>query len=87
MKLKVLFKNILAKPIELNKADGSGLVATVNSDKFKKNYGVVELIGEEVTRVKIGDVIVFKTQDLSMLEIEDNKYFLIIQDDVIAIDG
>jgi chaperonin GroES len=87
MKLKVLFKNILARPIELNKADASGLVATTNSDKFKKNYGVVEFIGEEVTKVKIGDTIVFKTQELSQLEIEDNKYFLIIQDDVIAIDG
>jgi co-chaperonin GroES (HSP10) len=61
MKLKVLFKNILARPIELNKADASGLVATTNSDKFKKNYGVVEFIGEEVTKVKIGDTIVFKT--------------------------
>jgi len=87
MKLKVLFKNILAKPIELNKADDSGLVATVNSDKFKKNYGIVELIGEDVTKVRIGDVIIFKTQELSQLEIEDKKYFLIIQDDVIAIDG
>jgi len=87
MKLKVLFKNILAKPIELNKEDESGLVATTISDKFKKNYGIVEFIGEEVTKVKIGDIIIFKTQELSQLEIENNKYFLIAQDDVIAIDG
>lgn len=87
MKLKVLGKNILAKPIELNKENEVGLVTTVNNDKFKKNYGIVEYIGDEITNVKIGDLIVFKTQDLSQLEIEDQKYFLIIQDDVIAIDG
>jgi co-chaperonin GroES (HSP10) len=86
MKLKVLFKNILARPIELNKADDSGLIATINSDKFKKNYGIVEYIGEDVTKVKIGDMIVFKTKELNQLEIEDKKYFLIIQDDIIAID-
>jgi co-chaperonin GroES (HSP10) len=87
MKLKVLGKNILAKPIELNKENEVGLVATVNNDKFKKNYGIVEFIGDEVSKVKVGDIIVFKTQELNQLEIENNKYFLIIQDDVIAIDG
>jgi len=86
MKLKVLFKNILVRPIELNKADDSGLVTTINSDKFKKNYGVVEYIGEDVTRVKVEDTIIFKTQDLNQIEIEDKKYFLIMEDSIIAID-
>jgi len=86
-KLKVLGKFILAKPIEISKKEVTGgFILTTNTDKVKKNYGVVEYIGQEVTSVKIGDTIIFETKEINQLEIGDDRYFLIIESEVIAID-
>lgn len=85
-KIKVLGKFILAKPIELSEQQEDGIVLTTNTDKVKKNYGVVEYLGPDVTNINVGDTIIFETKEISQLELGSDKYFLLIEDEVIAID-
>lgn len=85
-KIKVLGKFILAKPIELSERQEDGIVLTTNTDKVKKNYGVVEYLGPDVTNINVGDTIIFETKEISQLEIGDDRFFLLIEDEVIAID-
>lgn len=85
-KIRVLGKFILAKPIELSKEQDDGIILTTDTDKVKKNYGVVEYIGQDVEEVNVGDTIIFETKELNQLEIGDDRYFLLIESEVIAID-
>jgi len=85
-KIKVLGKFILAKPIELSEQQEDGIVLTTNTDKVKKNYGVVEYIGEDVEKISVGNTIIFETKELNQLEIGGDRFFLLIEDEVIAID-
>lgn len=85
-KIKVLGKFILAKPIELSEQQEDGIVLTTNTDKVKKNYGIVEYIGEDVEKISVGNTIIFETKELNQLEIGDDRFFLLIEDEVIAID-
>lgn len=85
-KIKVLGKFILAKPIELSERQEDGIVLTINTDKVKKNYGVVEYLGPDVININVGDTIIFETKEISQLEIGDDRFFLLIEDEVIAID-
>ena len=85
-KIKVLGKFILAKPIELSEQQEDGIVLTTNTDKVKKNYGVVEYIGEDVEKISVGNTIIFETKELNQLEIGSDRFFLLIEDEVIAID-
>ncbi|OQC50775.1 MAG: hypothetical protein BWX56_01280 [Euryarchaeota archaeon ADurb.Bin023] len=85
MKLKVLNKNILAAPCPLFDEGKDLLVTTCNVDKFKKDIALVKYIGEDVKKIKVDDLIIFKTGDHNQLEIENERFFLITEDEVIAI--
>jgi co-chaperonin GroES (HSP10) len=86
IKIKVLGKNILAKPIWLNEENKDGIILSSDTDKTRKNYGVVEYIGDEVTKTRVGETIIFQTKEVSQLELEDERFFLIIEDEIIAIE-
>lgn len=86
IKIKVLGKNILAKPMWLTEENKSGLVISSDANKTRKNYGIVKFIGTDVSKVKVEDVVIFQTRDINQLELDDERFFLIIEDDIIAIE-
>ena len=49
-----------------------------------KDIALVKYI-EKMLKIKVDDLIIFKTGDHNQLEIENERFFLITEDEVIAI--
>ncbi len=68
--IKPFGNNILVKPTEKKQT-------LVSSQKSLCEYGEVIAIGDEVTRIKVGDVIGYTVFGINSLEVNDTKHYLV----------
>lgn len=72
MKIKPYGDQILVKPIEKQQI-------LVSERKSLCEYGTVLDIGDQVTEIKVGDVIGFTVWGLNHLEIDNEKHYFVRQ--------
>jgi co-chaperonin GroES (HSP10) len=74
MLIKPFGSNILIKPTEQKQI-------LVNLVKSMEEYGIVLAIGDEVKKIKVGDNIVYSIWGMKSPTIENEKYYIIPEDD------
>jgi len=94
MNLKPLSNHVFIEPLEEEKTTKSGIVLPDTAEKEKPIRGKVLAIGpgklnEKGERipmsVKVGDVVLFKKYGPDEIEIEDKKYLVGDEEDILAI--
>ena len=75
MKLSPLFKNCL---IEIHKSSFTAMSSVDEKDQIEK--ATIISVGDEVTAVKEGDVIIFKDFELDVIDLDGKKYYIINED-------
>lgn len=92
--VKPLGGHILVKPLEEDKTTASGIVLPDTVDKEKPQKGKIIALGTgKVTddgkkiafNVKVGDVVIFKKYSPDEIEIEDEDYLIMTEEDVLAV--
>ncbi|NCC70171.1 co-chaperone GroES [bacterium] len=93
-KLRPLYDNIVILPIEKEEKTKSGILLPEKDKKEKPEQGEVIAIGEgrikengelQKLSVKIGDKVLFKSYIPSEIEVEDKKYLILRESDILAI--
>jgi chaperonin GroES len=88
VKGKVLAGKVLVKPMEAEEKTASGIFIP-DSAKEKPQQGTVVLVGvakkDEQVEVKVGDVVLYGKYSGTEITIENNKYLLMNQTDVLFI--
>ena len=94
MNIKPLSNNLFIESIEEEKTTKSGIVLPETAEKEKPIKGKIIAVGsgkinEKGERipmsVKIGDIVLFKKYGPDEIEIEDKKYLVGNEDDILAI--
>ncbi|RJP43778.1 co-chaperone GroES [Candidatus Parcubacteria bacterium] len=94
MKFKPLSNHVFLEPLEEEKTTKSGIVLPDTAEREKPVRGKVLAVGpgklnEKGERtpvsVKVGDVVLFKKYGPDEVEIEDKKYLVGDEDDILAI--
>ena len=94
MNLKPLSNHLFIEPIEEEKTTKSGIVLPETAEKEKPIKGEVIAVGpgklnEKGERipmsVKVGDIVLFKKYGPDEIEIEDKKYLVGEEEDILAI--
>lgn len=92
MNIKPIFDRVLLEPIEVESETKSGIVLpTVAQEKSQK--AIVVATGDGTTfdnkdvgmRVQVGDKVIFSKYAGSEVEIDDKKYVILRQADILAI--
>ncbi|MCF7795557.1 co-chaperone GroES [Patescibacteria group bacterium] len=93
-KLKPLYDNVVILPIEKEEKTKSGILLPEKDAKEKPEQGKVVAVGEgklkengEIQKlsVKIGDKVLFKSYIPSEIEVEEEKYLILRESDILAI--
>lgn len=94
MKFKPLSNHVFIEPLEEEKTTKSGIVLPDTAEKEKPVRGKVLAVGpgkvndkgERVPcSVKVGDIVLFKKYGPDEVEIDDKKYLVGDEDDILAI--
>jgi chaperonin GroES len=94
MEIKPLSNRVFIEPIEEDKTTKSGIVIPDTADKERPIKGKVLVAGpgkkndkgDTITMsVKIGDTVLFKKYGPDEIEIDDKKYLVGDEDDILAI--
>ncbi len=94
MKIKPLSDNVIVKPSSKEEVTKSGIVIPDTVDKEKPERGEVIAIGpgkllENGQRaqmsVKVGDKVMFKKYSPDEIEVDDEEFLVISQNDILAI--
>ena len=92
MKLAPLFDRVVLKQLEAEETTKSGIVLPGQAKEKPQQAevvavgpgGVVE--GKEVTmQVKVGDKVIFSKYSGTEVEVEDEKYVIVKQNDILAV--
>jgi len=88
-KLQPLGKRVLVKPSEKEEKTEGGLIIPATAEKEKPSQGVVVKLGTTKTDhkflVKEGDVVFFKKYSPDEVEMDGDTYYLIDENDILAI--
>lgn len=93
-KVTPLGGNILVEPVSEESKTEAGIVLPDTVDKEKPQKGKVVALGtgkltEEGKKVsfnvKVGDIVIFKKYSPDEVEVEDNEYLIMSEDDILAI--
>ncbi len=94
MKLKPLGDNVIVKPVSKEEVTKSGIILPDTLDKEKPEQGEVVAIGpgklqDNGTRgameVKAGDIVLFKKYSPDEVKVDEEKYLVVSQGDIIAV--
>lgn len=94
MKLKPLHDNVVVKPSSVEEMTKSGIVLPETASKERPERGEVIAVGPGKTlengktnplNVKIGDKVVFKKYSPDEIKIDDEKFLLLNESDILAI--
>jgi chaperonin GroES len=94
MKFKPLSNHVFIEPLEEEKTTKSGIVLPDTAEKEKPIKGKVLAVGPgklnekgELTpmSVKVGDTVLFKKYGPDEIEIDDKKYLVGDEDDILAV--
>lgn len=93
-KITPLGGNILVEPVSEETKTASGIVLPDTVDKEKPQKGKIVALGTgKVTEdgkkvpfnVKIGDIVIFKKYSPDEVEMDDNEYLIMSEEDILAI--
>ena len=94
MKLKPLSDNVVVKPMSAQETTASGIFLPDNANKEKPEKGEVLAVGPgkimdngqlKPMNVKVGDKVMFKKYSPDEIKIEDEKYLLISESDILGV--
>ena len=83
MNFRPTYNRVILTPVERPKSKGG--IILPNGDQSPCQHAVVEAIGPDVTRVQVGDLIMFYGIDAQRIEIEGVLYAHIREDHVVGI--
>ena len=84
MKFKPLKDRVFVKYSEEAEKTAGGLYIP-ESAKEKPQKGVIEAVGSEVKEIKVGDIILFDKYSGSKVNIDNNEYLIIKEEDILGI--
>ena len=84
MKFKPLKDRVFVKYSEEAEKTAGGLYIP-ESAKEKPQKGVIEAVGSEVKEIKVGDTILFDKYSGSKINIDNNEYLIIKEEDILGI--
>jgi len=84
MKFKPLKDRVFVKYSEEAEKTAGGLYIP-ESAKEKPQKGVIEAVGSEVKEIKVGDIILFDKYSGSKINIDNNEYLIIKEEDILGI--
>ncbi len=94
MKFKPLSNHVFIEPLEEEKTTKSGIVLPDSAEKEKPIRGKVLAVGPgkrndkgelQPMSVKVGDIVLFKKYGPDEIEIDDKKYLVGDEEDILAI--
>jgi len=94
MDIKPLSNHIFLEPVEEEKTTKSGIVLPETAEKEKPIKGKIIAVGpgklndkgeRNPMSVKVGDIVLFKKYGPDEIEIDDKKYLVGDEDDILAI--
>lgn len=74
--------NVVAKKEAAPQQTASGIL--LGTAKEKPAYAVVEAVGPDVKTVKKGDKIIFKEYSTTNVEVDDEEYIIVKEEDILA---
>ena len=83
MKINPLTSHVVAKLETPAKKTASGLLLP-DTNKEQTAYATVESVGPEVKNIKKGDKIIYKEYSTTNVELENEKYIIVEEKDVLA---
>jgi chaperonin GroES len=84
MKFKPLKDRVFVKYSEEAEKTAGGIYIP-ESAKEKPQKGVIEAVGSEVKEIKVGDIILFDKYSGSKINIDNNEYLIIKEEDILGI--
>jgi chaperonin GroES len=84
MKFKPLKDRVFVKYSEEAEKTAGGIYIP-ESAKEKPQKGVIEAVGSEVKEIKVGNVILFDKYSGSKINIDNNEYLIIKEEDILGI--
>lgn len=94
IKLRPLYDHILVEPLKSEEKTKSGIFLPQTADKEKPDQGKIVAVGEgklledgkiRKLSVKVGDIIVFAKYSPTEVKINDKEYYILKEDDILAI--
>ncbi len=84
MKFKPLKDRVFVKYSEEAEKTAGGIYIP-ESAKEKPQKGVIEAVGSEVKEIKVGDTVLFDKYSGSKINIDNNEYLIIKEEDILGI--
>ncbi|HSB32481.1 MAG TPA: co-chaperone GroES [Candidatus Sulfobium mesophilum] len=84
MKFKPLKDRVFVRYTEEGEKTAGGLYIP-DSAKEKPQKGLVEAVGSEVKEIKVGNTILFDKYSGSKVNIDNNEYLIIKEEDILGI--
>lgn len=84
MKFKPLKDRVFVKYSDEAEKTAGGIYIP-ESAKEKPQKGVIEAVGSEVKEIKVGNVILFDKYSGSKINIDNNEYLIIKEEDILGI--
>ena len=84
MKFKPLKDRVFVKYSDEAEKTAGGIYIP-ESAKEKPQKGVIEAVGSEVKEIKVGDIILFDKYSGSKINIDNNEYLIIKEEDILGI--
>jgi len=84
MKFKPLKDRVFVKYSEEAEKTAGGIYIP-ESAKEKPQKGIIEAVGSEVKEIKVGDIILFDKYSGSKINIDNNEYLIIKEEDILGI--
>ncbi len=85
MKIKPLGGRIVVKPLKQEEKTEGGIYLPETANKEKPQRGDVIAVGPDFKGVKKGDKVLFAKYGGTEIEIEDEEYLVLSEDDVLAV--
>lgn len=84
MKFKPLKDRVFVKYSDEAEKTAGGIYIP-ESAKEKPQKGIIEAVGSEVKEIKVGNVILFDKYSGSKINIDNNEYLIIKEEDILGI--
>jgi chaperonin GroES len=84
MKFKPLKDRVFVRYSEEAEKTAGGIYIP-ESAKEKPQKGVIEAVGSEVKEIKVGDIILFDKYSGSKINIDNNEYLIIKEEEILGI--
>jgi len=85
MKLKPLTDHIVVEPVKAEEITKSGIVLPSSDDQAPEQGIVIAIGSDKKIEVKVGDKVIINKFGPTEVKVDNKKYLILSQDDVLAI--